>query len=168
MTCHSMTPHPDGRNIMSSHAEAARAAFGPLLAETARRWRRAVDRGLHPFGLTEATWLPLIRLARSPTAMRQKDLAAALSLDGSAVVRLLDSLEAAGLIERREEGADRRAKLPVLTRSGREMVGRVEAVARQVRDAAFAGLSDEEIEATSRILAHVSRTLAGDAGKQGS
>ena len=42
--------------------------------------------------------------------MRQKDLAAALGLDGSSVVRLLDALETSGHIERREEGKDRRAK----------------------------------------------------------
>ena len=75
--------------------------FGTLLSQTARQWRRAVDQRLQPFGLTEATWLPLIRVARAKTAMRQKDLAASLSLDGSSVVRLLDSLEKANLIERR-------------------------------------------------------------------
>jgi MarR family transcriptional regulator for hemolysin len=40
--------------------------------------------------------------------MRQKDLAASLSLDSSSVVRLLDALQNSGLIERREEAADRR------------------------------------------------------------
>src|SRR5258708_4762906 len=68
------------------------------------------DGGLAPFGLTEATWLPLVRVARAPAPMRQKHLAASLVLDGSTVVRLLDALEASGLIERREESADRRAK----------------------------------------------------------
>ena len=69
-----------------------------------------MDRRLQPFGLTEATWLPLIYLARATAPMRQKDLAAALALDGSSVVRLLDALEASGQIERREESGDRRAK----------------------------------------------------------
>ena len=69
-----------------------RAPFGALVSQTARRWRRAVDRRLHPFGLTEATWLPLLRVARAPAPMRQKDLAASLSLDSSSVVRLLDAL----------------------------------------------------------------------------
>src|SRR3954453_14800726 len=85
-----------------------RDGFASLVARAARQWRRAVDRRLQPFGLTEATWLPLIYLARAPAPMRQKDLAAALGLDGSSVVRLLDALETSGHIERREGGKDRR------------------------------------------------------------
>ena len=105
-----------------------RAPFGALVSRTARRWRRAVDRRLQPFGLTEATWLPLLRVARVPAPMRQKDLAASLSLDSSSVVRLLDALQTAGLVERREE-EDRRAKTIFLTALGKETVARVECVA---------------------------------------
>src|SRR4051794_36454918 len=96
-----------------------RDGFASLIARIARQWRRAVDRRLQPFGLTEATWLPLIHIARTPAPMRQKDLSASLVLDGSSVVRLLDALEAAGLIERRGESADRRAKNIGLTEQGR-------------------------------------------------
>src|SRR6516225_10289816 len=93
-----------------------RDGFASLIARAARQWRRAVDRRLQPFGLTEATWLPLIYLARAPRPMRQKDLAAALTLDGSSVVRLLDALEASELVERREEDGDRSARILVPTR----------------------------------------------------
>src|SRR5580698_5738404 len=93
-----------------------RDGFGTLVARAARQWRRAVDRHLQPFGLTEATWLPLIYIARAPVPMRQKDLAAALTLDGSSVVRLLDALVAAELVERREEDGDRRARIIVPTK----------------------------------------------------
>ncbi len=134
--------------------------FGSLLSLAARQWRRGVDRGLQPFGLTEATWLPLIRLARAPEAMRQKELAASLSLDSSAVVRLLDSLQAAGLIKRREENADRRAKTIVLTKAGQAMVDRVEDSAREVRDGALAGLSARDVATTTRVLQHICRALA--------
>lgn len=137
-----------------------RGGFGALLSQTARTWRRAVDRRLQPFGLTEATWLPLIRLARTPETMRQKELAASLSLDGSAVVRLLDQLQAAGLIERREEDGDRRARTIVLTGAGEAMVARVETVALEVRDQALAGLSERDVATTARVLAHICRELA--------
>ncbi len=146
---------------------AARTTFGALVSQTARRWRRAVDRRLQPFGLTEATWLPLIRLARAPKPMRQKELAASLSLDNSSVVRLLDGLETAGLIERREEPDDRRAKAIVLTSAGRKTVDRVEKVAREVRDEALADLSDREVETTSRVLEHICRVLMDDAEEGG-
>jgi MarR family transcriptional regulator for hemolysin len=150
---------------MSPSAREFRASFGALVSQTARRWRRAVDHKLQPFGLTEATWLPLLRVARSATAMRQKDLAASLSLDGSSVVRLLDGLQTAGLIERREEAGDRRAKAIVLTASGRETVERVERVAREIRDQALADLTDEEVATASRVLQHVCRVLEDGEGE---
>ncbi|MGC9959803.1 MarR family transcriptional regulator [Roseiarcus sp.] len=137
-----------------------RAGFGARVTQTARLWRRAVDHRLQPFGLTEATWLPLLRLARAAVPLRQKDLADSLSLDGSSVVRLLDVLQSAGLISRREEDSDRRAKAIFLTPLGLATVQKVETVAQKVRDDALAGLSDYEIETASRVLAHICRALA--------
>jgi MarR family transcriptional regulator, transcriptional regulator for hemolysin len=137
-----------------------RDGFASLIARAGRQWRRAVDRHLQPFGLTEATWLPLIHLARAPVPMRQKDLAASLVLDGSSVVRLLDALETAGLIERREECADRRAKIITVTNRGLSIIDRVEAASREVRSATLVGLSDDEIEIATRVLELVCRNLA--------
>jgi MarR family transcriptional regulator for hemolysin len=130
----------------------ARARFAPLVAHVSREWRRAVDGRLQVYGLTEATWLPLLRIARSETPMRQNELAASLSLDGSSVVRLLDALETSGLIERCEDIADRRAKSLVLTARGRRTVDQVERVSREVRDVVFGGVSDEDLARTLRLL----------------
>jgi MarR family transcriptional regulator for hemolysin len=143
---------------MSSY-ESQHASFGALLSRAYRQWRRAADQRLQPFDLTEATWLPLIRIARSPTPPRQKDLAASLSLDSSSVVRLLDNLETAGLIERREEASDRRAKVISLTARGRAIARKVETVAAQVRRDALKELSERDIETTIRVLAHVCAVL---------
>ena len=143
---------------MPPRAPARRAAFGALLSRTYRQWRRAADLRLQPFDLTEATWLPLVHIARAPAPPRQKDLAASMSLDGSSVVRLLDNLEAAGLIQR-TEGEDRRAKIITLTPRGKAIADKVETVARRIRGDALAGLSDRDIETTVRVLHHVSRVL---------
>jgi len=133
--------------------------FAPLVARAARQWRRAVDRQLEPFGLTEATWLPLIYLARASMPMRQKDLAAALALDGSSVVRLLDALEAAQFIER-AEGSDRRAKIIVPTARGRAVAEQVETVSRAVREATLSGLTHDELAVATRVLERVCDNLA--------
>jgi MarR family transcriptional regulator for hemolysin len=143
---------------MPPRTPTGRAAFGALLSRAYRQWRRAADLRLQPYDLTEATWLPLIRIARAPTPPRQKDLAASLFVDNSSVVRLLDNLEAAGLVERRE-GEDRRAKIIVLTSRGRAIADKVEAVARGVRNDALAGLSGKDIETAIRVLEHVCRAL---------
>jgi MarR family transcriptional regulator for hemolysin len=144
---------------MSSRTPTGRAAFGALLSRAYRQWRRSADLRLQPYDLTEATWLPLVRISRSPTPPRQKDLAAALFVDNSSVVRLLDNLEAAGLVERRE-GEDRRAKIIVLTPRGRAIADKVEIIARKVRTDALAGVSDKDIETTIRVLEHVCGVLA--------
>jgi MarR family transcriptional regulator for hemolysin len=144
---------------MNTHQQ-LRDGFASLIARAGRQWRRAVDRRLQPFGLTEATWLPLIYLARTPAPVRQKDLAASLVLDGSSVVRLLDALEAAGLIERREETADRRAKTITVTSRGLSIIDQVEAVSRDVRNATLVGLSPDEIEVATHVLDLVCQNLA--------
>ena len=133
-------------------AKDARARFAPLVAHVAREWRRAVDGRLQAYGLTEATWLPLLRIARSEAPMRQNELAASLSLDGSSVVRLLDALEDSGLIERCEDRADRRAKSLTLTRRGRRTVDQVERVSQDIRDVVLGGASDEDLARSLHLL----------------
>ena len=145
---------------MAQSQRQLRDGFGGLIARVARQWRRAVDRRLQPFGLTEATWLPLIYLARAPAPMRQKDLAAALALDNSTVVRLLDALEASGHITRREGGTDRRAKIITLTARGWTIIEQVEAVSREVRNATLHGLSDDDLRVATRALELVGHNLA--------
>ena len=145
---------------MQERRQQVRDRFASLVARAARQWRRVVDRRMQPFGLTEATWLPLIYLARAPVPMRQKDLAEALSLDGSSVVRLLDALEAAELVERREQDGDRRARIIVPTRRGLSIAEQVETVSRQVRNAVLTGLSAEELEVATRVLEQACQNLA--------
>jgi MarR family transcriptional regulator, transcriptional regulator for hemolysin len=145
---------------MEMSRQPLRDGFASLIAQVGRQWRRAVDGRLRQFGLTEATWLPLVHIARSPTPMRQKDLAASLVLDSSSVVRLLDALETSGLIERREENADRRAKTIVLTERGLSIIDRVESASREVRNATLTGLSDDDIKVTTRVLERVRHNLA--------
>jgi len=135
---------------MTNDPRLLREGFGSLIARAARQWRRSVDRRLQPFGLTEATWLPLIHIARARQPMRQKDLAASLVLDGSSVVRLLDALESAGLIERREESR------------GLEVIEQVEAASREVRSATLVGLSEQDIASATRILDIVCTNLAAE------
>ena len=140
-------------------AKDARARFAPLVAHVAREWRRAVDGRLHVYGLTEATWLPLLRIARSEAPMRQNELAASLSLDGSSVVRLLDALENYGLVERCEDRADRRAKSLVLTPRGRRTVDQVERVSQDIRDLVLGEVTDDDLTRSLRLLETIRERL---------
>jgi len=145
---------------METSRQPLRDGFASLITQVGRQWRRAVDRRLQQFGLTEATWLPLVHIARAQGPMRQKDLAASLVLDSSSVVRLLDALETQGLIERREENADRRAKTIALTPRALSIIDQVESASRDVRNATLNGVSNEDIASATRVLEHVRRNLA--------
>ena len=134
--------------------------IGRTIGRAARLWRRAVDVRLQAYGLTEATWLPLLHLSRAVAPMRQKDLAASLGLDGSTVVRLLDNLQAAGLVERREDEGDRRAKTIHLTPEAERLVAQVEAIARDVRLATIQGIPEADIERAAAVLERICDVLA--------
>ncbi|TKI06526.1 MarR family winged helix-turn-helix transcriptional regulator [Martelella alba] len=133
--------------------------FANLIAQTARQWRRVINRKLQPFGLTEATWVPLLYLARAEKPMLQKDLAEAIYLDASSVVRLLDNLQGLGFIER-HEGVDRRAKEIHLTALGLERVEQVEGMALQVRNQVLSTVSDQELIKMNVMLEQVLASLA--------
>ena len=107
--------------------------FGFRVARIARRLRQAVDAELRVLGLTEATWRPLVYVRRLGDGVRQKELATALSIEGPSLVRLLDNLERRGLIERRDDETDRRARGIHLTRSGRELAERAAKVGGEIQ-----------------------------------
>ena len=140
-------------------AQAKHIDFGFRVARIARRLRQAVDAELHAFGLTEATWRPLVYVRRLGDGVRQKELATALSIEGPSLVRLLDNLERRGLIERREDENDRRARGIHLTRAGRERAVKAARVGSEIQARLLAKVPAAELEACVRVLADIEREL---------
>ena len=62
----------------------------------------------------------ILRLLLENGPMKMSQLASELQLDPKRMTKLVDMLEASGLVERRSEAGDRRAKLVELTERGRE------------------------------------------------
>jgi MarR family transcriptional regulator for hemolysin len=133
--------------------------FGFRVSRIARRLRQAIDAELRAFGLTEATWRPLAYVRRLGEGVRQKELATALGIEGPSLVRLLDSLERRGLIERREDGTDRRARGIHLTPAGLELAGRVAKISAQIQAQLLAGVAPAELDTCHRVLGSVERAL---------
>ena len=111
------------------------------------------------FGLTEATWRPLVYVRRLGDGVRQKELATALSIEGPSLVRLLDNLERRGLIERREDETDRRARGIYLTRAGRDLAVRVAKVGTEIQARLLANVPPADLETCQRVLASIERDL---------
>lgn len=139
--------------------DSVRSSLAPLVGQVSRLWRRAVDRRLQPFGLSQASWRPLLYLARTPEPMHQKDLAHALLVDSSSVVRVLDTLQDDGYVERRTGSPDRRAKQIVLTDRGHTAVEQLERISAEVRDQALAHVSARELATTLRVMEKIRNAL---------
>lgn len=88
------------------------------------------------------------------------DLARAAELNPGAMTRLLDKLEARGLIARVADPADRRAWNIHLTEAGRAMWQDVNQCGQRVRERAMRGMSDAEREQLTRLLEQVRDNLS--------
>jgi MarR family transcriptional regulator for hemolysin len=122
------------------------------LALLTRRWRQVLDREFHAAGLTDATWRPLLHLHLLGDGVRQKDLAASVAIEGPSLVRLLDTLVSKGLIQRSEDGTDRRAKLLRLTEEGQLVVARIQEIVTPLKTQLLSTFSDNDISQFGQFI----------------
>ncbi|WP_207461918.1 MarR family transcriptional regulator [Azospirillum sp. SYSU D00513] len=130
-------------------------SFGLHLFRAAHLWRREANKVLAECGFSSSVITPLMLLNELGDGMRQRELAEEMGVEGPSLVRMLDSLEGAGLVERREDAGDRRAKTLHLTDEGRALLGRVNAVLDGVRRRLLQGNEGAEVEACYRVLTSI-------------
>jgi len=82
----------------------------------------------------------------------QQALAARLGVDRTVMTYLLDDLEAAGLIERRPDPADRRARRIVATRHGRDTLAHLDQRLRAAEEQLLSGLDTGDDRQVFRAL----------------
>ncbi|MCG5242549.1 MarR family winged helix-turn-helix transcriptional regulator [Azospirillum doebereinerae] len=128
-------------------------SFGIHLFRAARLWRREANKALADCGFSSSVITPLMLLAELGDGMRQRELAEEMGVEGPSVVRLLDSLEAAKLVERREAPDDRRAKTLHLTDQGRDLLVQVNRALNGLRRRLLAGTDAADIDACRRAMA---------------
>ena len=78
-----------------------------LLHDVARLLRVEADKRARARGMTRAQWAILIWLERLP-GITQKELSELLEVEPISIARLIDRLEASGMVERRPDPRDRR------------------------------------------------------------
>jgi DNA-binding MarR family transcriptional regulator len=130
---------------------------GFLLAQLGRAVTRQYRCALSPIGLKPRETQALLRL-RAHGAMSQQALGAALDIDASNLVALLNDLEADGLISRRRDIEDRRRHVVDVSKRGAKLVCEVERAAAEVEDQFFAALDEDERLALRAMLARVARS----------
>ncbi|MFD1198012.1 MarR family winged helix-turn-helix transcriptional regulator [Brucella gallinifaecis] len=136
-----------------------RDEFGFRFVVLARRWRRFVDDRLAKSGLSDATWTPLVHLDGVEDGITQTELAARIGLDTSSLVRLLDILCARGLVERRVDSNDRRARRLHLTPAGKAEVTRIRRLLLAAEAELLSDSSDDEIADLLRVLDRIAQRI---------
>jgi MarR family transcriptional regulator for hemolysin len=128
--------------------------FAFQVVETGRHLRRDFDRRASALGVTRSQWRVLLRLGRTDGA-RQVELADALDVEPITLCRMVDRLEEAGLVERRRDGADRRAWNIFLTPKSAPLIRELQGVGDMLHADALAGISEKEQAAALDVLARV-------------
>jgi MarR family transcriptional regulator for hemolysin len=124
-----------------------------------RRWRQALDIEFQTAGLADATWRPLLHLHHLGDGVRQKDLAASVGIEGPSLVRLIDTLVIKGLIQRSEDGTDRRAKLLCLTPEGQLIVARIKEIVAPLENELLSPFSDSDIARFGQFILSLESTV---------
>tara|TARA_R110001606_G_scaffold74778_8_gene173324 strand:- start:7059 stop:7568 length:510 start_codon:yes stop_codon:yes gene_type:complete len=127
------------------------------LLQAGRQWRRLAEQRLAVHGISEARAAVLIWIGRLGGGVRQITLAGYIGIESTSLVRLLDQLGEAGLLERRDDPEDRRAKTIWLTRDGERLVALIEDELTGLRKQVLGKLPAEDIKATLRVFEAIQR-----------
>ena len=126
-----------------------------------------IERAMEPGGLTNAQWVPLLKLSMG-LASTVAELARECDLDAGSMTRLLDRLEAKQLCRRVRSSDDRRVVNIELTDAGRAAAKEIPQILCRVQNAHLAGFSVEEWQVLKGYLRRIldtAQTLSAAADK---
>jgi DNA-binding MarR family transcriptional regulator len=131
---------------------------GWLIWQVALRCRTALDRALAPLGLTNAQYgllAALHGLSRDGGRPSQRQLADFAGLEPMYVSKLARTLEAAGLVERRDDPADTRAVRLALTGRGAEVLTEARRLVVSLDERLLLPLGGREGDDTAALHEHL-------------
>lgn len=132
--------------------------FSRLLAVVTRQWKHRLDVRFRMLGLTQARWAALYELSRLGEAT-QIDLANALGVEAPTVVRIVDWMERAGMVERRKDPDDRRAHVLRLTPKAQPVVQDMKQIAAETRREFLRDVSVDELGTAIAVLERIAARL---------
>jgi len=122
-----------------------------LLDHLARRTRTRAEAALAPLNL-RPRHLVALTLLRDHGGGTQQSLAAALQIDRTNLVGLLNELESEGLITRTRSAEDRRRHIVELTPGGAQRLGEAEDALAAVEDEVLSPLTEDQREVLYALL----------------
>ena len=121
-----------------------RRELGFLISDVARLLRHAVDLKAGALGTSRAQWVVLVRIKRQP-GLSQIELAQQVDIAPITLTRLIDRLEAHGLVERRHDKADRRIRRLFLTDAAEPVLATLARSGEALMAETLIGLNDHDI-----------------------
>ena len=132
-----------------------------LINDVGRLLRTYGDREARRYGATRAQWVLLVSLERNE-GMKQSELADMLDIQPITLTRLVDRLCENGLIERRPDPEDRRAKRLYLTSAARPVLDHLDVLGRNLMEPVLEGVdaqSNALVRAQLGIMKENLRTI---------
>lgn len=143
----------------------ARTPIGLQLNHAARAVSRAFDDALGAAGGSLPVWLVMLSL-KTRSLANQRELAEAVGVREATLTHHLTAMEAAGLISRRRDAANRRIQVVELTQSGEDTFLRLRAVAMSFDARLRRGISAAQITELETVLGRLAANVgAGDSRK---
>ena len=113
--------------------------------------RSATGEEAEKHGLQLRDYIVMSALHMTPN-LTQGELGKALGLDKTTLMSQLDRLERKGLVVRRSDPGDRRARIPVLTESGKALGAQVADACSRAEAAALSSFSQDQVQTFRRML----------------
>jgi DNA-binding MarR family transcriptional regulator len=129
------------------------------LYDVARLIRLRGDQRARLDGMTRAQWVILIWLERQP-GLSQNELANLVEVEPITVGRLVDRLEARGLVERRPDVSDRRVRRLHLKPSAQPILEKIHVYKRELNSMLTEGIDSKILESLAESLVRMKANLA--------
>jgi DNA-binding MarR family transcriptional regulator len=147
-----------------SHSDASVRELALTVFETNGRLVEAGNRLVSPVGLTTARWQVLGALGYSPHPLPVAHIARNMGLTRQAVQRVVDLLTEQGLVDHRPNPHHQRAKLVVLTPTGRAALGGAEAAVAPLDRAILEQIGRARIKAAIAVLREMNAAMDRELG----
>jgi MarR family transcriptional regulator, transcriptional regulator for hemolysin len=134
--------------------------IGRLIASTAKALSRAFGEALAEAGGSEHVWLILLALKTSENA-NQRELAAAVGIQGATLTHHLNAMEGEGLVTRRRDPHNRRVHVVELTPAGEAAFQRMRSAAVEFDRRLRGDLPDEDLRRTVAVLEQLRANVTG-------
>jgi MarR family transcriptional regulator for hemolysin len=102
----------------------------------------------------------VIMMLAQKDGMAQKEIADGICIEAPTLVPIIDRMEREGLVERRQDEADRRNNRVYLTDRSRSLQNAIDESIARVRKVAYRGVTKDELETATQVLETITKNAS--------